>query len=98
VLWGGGWGGGSTLPEEPPPPVPRHRTQHSKYNQSTSDANHIRQGRLSYGVVANSLQNFFSKSRRKIGPSVVRFSFLKEFGLEKNTIFACVFWKIIIFL
>jgi hypothetical protein len=44
VLWGGGWGGGSTLPEEPPPPVPRHRTQHSKYNQSTSDANHIRQG------------------------------------------------------
>ena len=49
MLWatGSGGGGGGWGSDEPPPPVPRHRTttalQHSKYNQSTSDANHIRQ-------------------------------------------------------
>jgi len=33
VMWGSG--------DEAPPPVPRHRTE-SKYNQNTSDANHVR--------------------------------------------------------
>jgi hypothetical protein len=92
VLWGGGWGGGSTLPEEAPPPVPRHRTQHSKYNQSTSDANHIRQG-APFSTVLPTLCSTFSASpeekfgvEEKIGPLVVCISCLKEFGL-KNTIF-----------
>jgi hypothetical protein len=53
--------------------------------------------------VANSLQNFSANPEEKLAAeekklSFSNFSFLKEFGLKKNTIFVCVSEKITTFL